>query len=546
MGSSNPYPKLLPAAGLFWLVSAIVQPAFPQPRALTDEALDPVQLRQEFGEQVFVPEGGFVLRVGQTLPRLVWEDPEWIAEQVGEAPIRTRWFDQDFEEVGAVGSTGRYYVHGEASGPGGATLKEAMTAFAVEAGDLRSMAERLTAGTRIPSGSEARRRQIDLTLDYWRSSEEGAVELASLLEGDYPLAEPRPGQWQMENATQQVRLKRKLMGLEATPPVEVRARTVEGEAAPVLREGALQEAGVTAAYQDRIEAMLDDWYASAQKPTAVVIARDGVIVVNKAYGMIDGRPVTSETPMLLHSAMKPLIGLQLAMYVDRGHVGLDEPIGKHLPEFSGTEDEGLTFRAGQVHATGIQYPWPLAFSRLFYFKPWQDSMISLRSREWAPGEQRKYGVVGIILSVRALELMSGRNYWDAMERELFAPLGIRHAHPGGTGFAAEDLARLGVLLVNGGRYGDRELFSEETYRSIVPTSLKPYFPNIDMKYGIGLQDYEALFGPGSYGHAGGCGTQLIVNPSKRLVFAMVRDERGTNYKPALAELLAAVNGSLLQ
>ena len=31
-----------------------------------------------------------------------------------------------------------------------------------------------------------------------------------------------------------------------------------------------------------------------------------------------GQTVNIDTPMLLHSAMKPLIGLQLATYVDRG------------------------------------------------------------------------------------------------------------------------------------------------------------------------------------------------------------------------------------
>ena len=67
---------------------------------------------------------------------------------------------------------------------------------------------------------------------------------------------------------------------------------------------------------------------------AIVIARNGVIVTAKGYGEIDGRPATIDTPMLLHSAMKPLIGLQLATYVDRGILGLDEPIGNFLPDFN--------------------------------------------------------------------------------------------------------------------------------------------------------------------------------------------------------------------
>lgn len=62
-----------------------------------------------------------------------------------------------------------------------------------------------------------------------------------------------------------------------------------------------------------------------------------------------------------------------------------------------------------------------------------------------------------------------------------------------------------------------------------------------MDYGIGLQSYEARLGPGSYGHGGGCGTQLIVNPEKHLVLAMVRNDRGVDYKEHLAEVLMQLN-----
>ena len=171
----------------------------------------------------------------------------------------------------------------------------------------------------------------------------------------------------------------------------------------------------------------------------------------------------------------------------------------------------------------------LAFRRLFYFHTWHESLISHCKREWAPGARHRYGVVGVILSVRALELLRGRNYWDAMERDLFAPLGIRNVLPGGTGFSAENMARIGVVLANRGRYGRYEVISQRTYKAILPTSLKPYFPKLKMKYGIGLRDQNHLLGRGSFGHGGGCGTQLVVNPDKHLVFAMVRNGRGKGY-----------------
>ncbi|MFT5092129.1 MAG: CubicO group peptidase (beta-lactamase class C family) [Porticoccaceae bacterium] len=133
-------------------------------------------------------------------------------------------------------------------------------------------------------------------------------------------------------------------------------------------------------------------------------------------------------------------------------LNLDEPIGKHLPDFNTPRDKNLTHRAAHVHATGIHFPWELAFRRLLYVHTWHESLIAHCRREWEPGARHRYGVVGIILSVRTLELLRGRNYWDAMERDIYEPLGIRNILPGGTGFSAENMARIGVLLDNHGRH----------------------------------------------------------------------------------------------
>ena len=90
---------------------------------------------------------------------------------------------------------------------------------------------------------------------------------------------------------------------------------------------------------------------------------------------------------------------------------------------------------------------------------------------------------------------------------------------------------------NRGSYGEWELISEDTHEKILPTSLKPYFPAVDMQYGIGLQEKGSQLGQGSYGHGGGCGTQLIVNPEEHVVFAMVRNGRGRDYNRHLSDVL---------
>lgn len=501
---------------------------------------DVVHLRTHYGEQAFFPDGGFVLKKGQRLSNLVWENPELVGKVLGDVTIPTRWFDASFREVTVATDVGRYYVYGEAPAPKGPVLRRAMTCYAVaEDVDLSVLAEKFVSSVGADDGQKSAR--VDSTVQAWQMTEEGVVEFAALMETDFDGRSVRVGQWQMENASRHVQLKRKLMGLDERPRVSVDARSIREDPAPVLQKGPLTEAEMTPVHLKALEETLDAWYAEAQEPTGIVVARKGVIVFEKGYGTLEDQPVTVDTPMLLHSAMKPLMGIQLAMYVDRGYVKLDEPMGKYLADFEGESDRGLTFRAGHVHATGIHFPWSLAFSRLFYFHTWHESLIAHCEREWAPGARHRYGVVGIILSVRALELMRGLNYWDAMERDVFEPLGIKNVLPGGTGFSAENLARIGVLLDNHGKYGDWELFSEETYQSILPTSLTSYFPDIDMTYGIGLRDYAGSLGAGSYGHAGGCGTQLIVNPEKHLVFAMVRNDRGENYKEHLADVMAVLN-----
>ena len=534
--------RLLPLT-LVCFTATCLCPALPPPCVAQGDANpdatagEKAELKERFGEQQFKPHGGFILTVGQKLPDLVWTHPELVEQVVDDPKIPTRWFNEDFEEVQTAGNPGRHYVYGEAPVPSGVPLRRAMTCYCVVEGlALEALAKKQIESAH--DGVIADSEQVTSMILHWNSTEEGVVELAAILEDDQTTGRVRVGQWQMENATQHVRLKRKLLGLDNEPIVKATVRPKQGKPAPELRKAPLEQAEITEEQVREIEAKLDQWYENSKEPMAVVIARNGVIVAAKGYGTVDDEVVTVDTPMLLHSAMKPLIGLQLAMYVDQGFIMLDESIGNYLSDFNSPQDRNLTFRAGHVHATGIHFPWALAFSRLFYFHTWHECLIAHCKREWAPGTKYRYGVVGVILSVRALELLRGRNYWDAMERDLFQPLGIRNVLPGGTGFSAENMARIGVVLANHGSYGSQEVISEETYAAIVPTPLNPFFPALNMQYGIGFQDHTQQLGSGSFGHGGGCGTLLSVNPDKHLVFAMVRNGRGHDYNKYRTEVLA--------
>ena len=121
---------------------------------------------------------------------------------------------------------------------------------------LTDLAEKTIAGSADLVDTEHLRKEVDDLIRRWRMTEEGAVELAALLDTDRPPGSVRPGQWQMEDATEHVRLKRKLMGLNHKPLVKATPKRLQGEPAPTLRNAPLKQAGITEAQVREIETKL--------------------------------------------------------------------------------------------------------------------------------------------------------------------------------------------------------------------------------------------------------------------------------------------------
>jgi hypothetical protein len=171
----------------------------------SDVASRDAELREHFGEQQFQSQGGFLLELGQKLPDLEWESHELIATVVESPAISTRWFNEQFDEVHVTAKSGRYYAYGEAPTPSGPPLRRAMTCCCVPRGvDLKTLAVKYPEQPVPESRQNEQRSRIDVIVDWWRRTEEGAVELAALLESDQNAESVRPGQLQMENATRHV------------------------------------------------------------------------------------------------------------------------------------------------------------------------------------------------------------------------------------------------------------------------------------------------------------------------------------------------------
>src|SRR4051794_41332885 len=99
------------------------------------------------------------------------------------------------------------------------------------------------------------------------------------------------------------------------------------------------------------EAVRDAFAADPRGGSALAVLRDREIVVDLREGWRDAartRPWDADTLVNVYSAGKPVIALAALMLVERGLIGLDDPIGRHWPSFRtpATVRHALTHTAG--------------------------------------------------------------------------------------------------------------------------------------------------------------------------------------------------------
>ena len=125
-----------------------------------------------------------------------------------------------------------------------------------------------------------------------------------------------------------VTLKRKLTGMDkAFSKPFVCPTPLDGKAAQTVREGTLAEAGMKPDAAEKIDAVLSDWAPKDDQAFAVCIVRHGVIVLNKAYGTRDDKPMTLHSKSWMASITKTMSASMMWMLIDQGLVGLDDPVG---------------------------------------------------------------------------------------------------------------------------------------------------------------------------------------------------------------------------
>jgi CubicO group peptidase (beta-lactamase class C family) len=239
---------------------------------------------------------------------------------------------------------------------------------------------------------------------------------------------------------------------------------------------------------------------------ALGIVEGDQIVHLKGFGVAgsDGRPVTPETPFQINSLGKPMTAVAIVQLVEAGKLDLDAPVQRYLPSFRVADEAAsaqITPRHLLYHTSGLP-----TTAGMEYALKGDDRVDALEQRIRAlrsvqlsrpVGQAYEYSNAGYMVLGLLVQQISGQPYETYMHEHIFAPLEMRQtftdwtearAHgassghrywfglplsgqlatdrailPAGahTSASAEDVAHFLIAQLNGGRFGDGTILSEE-------------------------------------------------------------------------------------
>jgi CubicO group peptidase (beta-lactamase class C family) len=233
-----------------------------------------------------------------------------------------------------------------------------------------------------------------------------------------------------------------------------------------------------------------DAYAEQEKSFAFIVARDGRIVHERYWeGFV---PSSRFSTASMH---KTVMALAFGPAVAAGRIGLDDPVGRFLPEWKNDPRGAITVGQLLRMESGLAAPPtaldPSSLGAQLMFAP-DIRAVALRFPGGGPpGREFAYANVNSQLAGMALDAATAGRYADWLSRVLWRPIGASDAalwldRPGGTPHffcclqaSARDWLRVGELIRNRGRVGSRQVIPAAWIDTV--TTPSPNNPNFGMQ-----------------------------------------------------------------
>jgi CubicO group peptidase (beta-lactamase class C family) len=278
--------------------------------------------------------------------------------------------------------------------------------------------------------------------------------------------------------------------------------------ASVLPVSARQTTGLIDAKE--LESFMDGLMASEMTSkhvpgVVVVVVQDGEVLFSKGYGYSDlesRAPVDPATTLFRPGSVSKLfVWTSVMQLVEQGKLSLEADVNEYLDfNIPATYAEPITLKTLLTHTPGFED------SGEGLFKLKAEDVVTLEfflkahvpARVYAPETVGAYSNYGTALAGYIVERISGMPFYEYVEKNIFAPLGMTHAtfrqplpenlgadmssgynyvnggyekagfeyvvgYPAGSLSASGlDMAKFMIAHLQNGRYGDAQILKEET------------------------------------------------------------------------------------
>ncbi len=184
-----------------------------------------------------------------------------------------------------------------------------------------------------------------------------------------------------------------------------------------------------------------------------LVVRDGKVLMEESAGFQDREkriPMKKDTIFEVMSMTKPFTVSAVMMLMEDGKLRLDDPVSKHLPEFSDTwlqepgstvterklakPERPITIRDLMTHMSGMPEYRPAII------RTYTGYGHSLREATWVdsrnPGTCFQYSNTGLATPGRLVEVLSGKKFELFSQGRILDPLGLED-----TSFYPQDRSR---------------------------------------------------------------------------------------------------------
>lgn len=163
----------------------------------------------------------------------------------------------------------------------------------------------------------------------------------------------------------------------------------------------------------------------------VVLARDGKPVFSQAYGYADREKKifnAVDTPFNLGSMNKLFTGLAIGQLVEQGRLSYEDPLSKFLPGVPDAEgSKRIKIKHLLSHTSGISGSFDADASRSPEGVQAALDMIKWDPLKFEPGTKWAYSNNGFQILGRVIEVVTGEDYYDHMQKNVFGPAGVGDA-----------------------------------------------------------------------------------------------------------------------